>query len=83
MRLFVAGLLTMGYAVSALYFLRFWKRSGDRLFVFFSLAFGLLAVQRLGLTFLTAIDSTWLYGIRLLAFLLLLAGILEKNRSSR
>ena len=79
MREFVAGLLTMGYMVSALYFLRFWRRSGERLFVFFALAFALLAAQRLGLTFLTAIDSNWLYGTRLLALLLLLAGILEKN----
>lgn len=79
---FVAGLLTMGYLVSALYFLRFWRRSGERLFVFFALAFALLAAQRLGLTFLTAIDSNWLYGTRLVAFLLLLAGILEKNRTA-
>lgn len=79
---FVAGLLTMGYMISALYFLRFWRRSGERLFVFFALAFALLAAQRLGLTFLTAIDSNWLYGTRLAAFLLLLAGILEKNRTA-
>ena len=82
MRLFVAGLLTMGYAVVALYFLRFWKRSGERLFIFFALAFALLAAQRLGLAFLSIVDDSWLYGLRLLAFLLLLVGILEKNRSA-
>lgn len=80
MRAFVAGLLTMGYLVAALYFLRFWKRSGERLFVFFALAFALLATQRMGLVLLTY-DSTWLYGLRLFAFVLLLVGILEKNRS--
>jgi hypothetical protein len=82
MRAFVAGLLTMGYLVASLYFLRFWKRSGERLFVFFALAFALLATQRLGLILLTSLDSTWLYGLRLLAFVLLLVGILEKNRAS-
>lgn len=82
MRFFMAGLLTMGYAVTALFFLRYWKRSGERLFVFFAIAFALLAVQRLGLAFLTIIDADWLYALRLLAFLLLLAGILEKNRSA-
>jgi hypothetical protein len=82
-RAFVAGLLTMGYLVAALHFLRFWRRSGERLFLFFALAFGLLAAQRLGLTLLAAIDSTWLYGARLLAFLLLLFGIVEKNRAAR
>lgn len=80
MKAFVAGLLTMGYLVASLYFLRFWKRSGERLFVFFALAFALLATQRMGLILLTS-DSTWLYGLRLLAFVLLLVGILEKNRS--
>lgn len=83
MRQFVAGLLTMGYLVVALYFLRFWKRSAERLFVFFALAFALLAVQRLGLTLMTSIDSDWLYGLRLLAFVLLLVGIIEKNRHAR
>lgn len=83
MRQFVAGLLTMGYLVAGLFFLRFWKRSGERLFVFFALAFALLAAQRLGLSLLTSIDSGWLYATRLLAFVLLLAGILEKNRASR
>ena len=81
MRAFVAGLLTMGYLVAALYFLRFWRRSGERLFVFFALAFALLATQRMGLILLT-FDSTWLYALRLLAFVLLLVGILEKNRSA-
>lgn len=80
MKEFVAGLLTMGYAVVALYFLRFWRRSGERLFVFFAIAFALLALQRLGLALLTTVDSNWLYATRLIAFLLLLAGILEKNR---
>lgn len=82
MREFVAGLLTMGYLVAAFYFLRFWRRSGERLFVFFALAFAMLAGQRLALTLFTAVDSNWFYGTRLLAFLLLLAGIIEKNRQA-
>jgi hypothetical protein len=79
---FLAGLLTMGYSVAALYFLRFWNRSGDRLFLFFALAFALLGGQRVGLTFVSTIDPNWLYATRLLAFLLLLVGILDKNRQS-
>jgi hypothetical protein len=82
MRLFISGLLTMGYAVAALFFMRFWRRSGERLFVFFALAFALLALQRMGLAFLTTLDASWLYGLRLLAFVLLLTGIIDKNRSA-
>jgi hypothetical protein len=77
---FLGGLLTMGFAIAAVHFLRFWKRSGERLFIYFAVSFALLAVQRLGLALLPGIESNLVYGTRLFAFLLLLAGILEKNR---
>lgn len=79
---FVAGLLTMGYTVVALYFLRFWRQSRERLFFFFSIAFALLALQRMALALVTFIHPNWLYAMRLLAFLLLLGGIIEKNRKA-
>src|SRR5688572_13722616 len=45
MSTFVAGLLVMGYAVAALFFLRFRRETRDRLFAFFAAAFALLALQ--------------------------------------
>jgi hypothetical protein len=80
---FVAGLLVMGYSVAALFFLRFRRETGDRLFVFFALAFALLALQRglLSAGSLVPIDDTWYYAIRLLAFVLILVGIVDKNRA--
>lgn len=80
MTAFVAGLLVMGYAVAGLYFLRFWRDTRDQLFAYFALAFLLLAVQR-GLLAMLVLGTTWLYGLRLLAFVLLLAGIIAKNRA--
>ena len=82
MILFISGLLVAGYLVAGLFFLRFWKQSRDRLFVFFAAAFGLLAAQRAALAALDrpAAEATWLYAIRLLAFLLILAAIVDKNR---
>ncbi len=82
MTLFISGLLVAGYAVSALFFLRFWKQSRDRLFLLFAAAFGLLTVQRAALAAWErgTADTTWLYGLRLLAFLLILAAIVDKNR---
>ena len=82
MRDVVAGMLVMGYGVAALFFLRFWRRSGERIFAFFATAFVLLALQRFGLAIvdLIPIGPTPLYTLRLLAFVVLLAGILEKNR---
>jgi peptidoglycan/LPS O-acetylase OafA/YrhL len=85
MRLFISGLLVAGYLVAGLFFLRFWRQSRDRLFAFFTAAFWLLALQRgaLAAVGLDAPGSTWLYGLRLLAFLLILAAIVDKNRPAR
>jgi len=81
----VSGLLVMGYAVAGLFFLRFWRETRDRLFGIFAGAFWLLAVQRLllALTQNPDDDQLWLYGIRLLAFVLILVAIIDKNRSAR
>ncbi|HJQ20203.1 MAG TPA: DUF5985 family protein [Gemmatimonadaceae bacterium] len=83
MRLFVSGLLVMGYAVIALFFARFWRESHDRLFGWFATAFALMAVQRAGLALAMMSQSpttTGYYVLRLVAFVLILAGIADKNR---
>jgi peptidoglycan/LPS O-acetylase OafA/YrhL len=81
----VSGLLVMGYAVAGLFFLRFWRETRDRLFGIFAGAFWLLAVQRLLLALFQNPDNeqVWLYGIRLLAFVLILIAIVDKNRGGR
>ncbi len=78
---FLSGALTMGYLVAALFFLRYWRDSRDRLFVFFAGSFTLLAVQRavLALAPPTAGLELPSYGLRLLAFVLILAAIADKN----
>ncbi|HEX8692364.1 MAG TPA: DUF5985 family protein [Longimicrobium sp.] len=79
---FVAGALAMGYFVAALYFLKFWRDVRDRLFLLFALAFALLAVQRVALAWLSeSTDAVALYALRLLAFLVIAAAIIDKNRS--
>jgi len=80
--LFISGLLAAGYAVAALFFLRFWRRTGDRLFAFFSASFALLVVQRVLLAWAAGgkFDADWLYLLRLLAFALILFAIVDKNR---
>ena len=81
MILFLSGVLTMGYITAALFFLRFWRRSADRLFAWFSAAFFILAVQRVFVV-LTP-DSDLVYVVRLLAFVMILVAIWDKNRASR
>jgi hypothetical protein len=78
----LAGAIVMGYAVAGLFFLRFWHRTGDRLFLVFAFAFWLLALQRLALALTDALEEsrTGLYLVRLFAFLLILGAIIDKNR---
>jgi hypothetical protein len=78
---FINGAIAMGHVVAALFFLRFWHATRDRLFLYFASAFGLMAVQRTILTALRASSELEVpsYGLRLLAFLLILAAVLDKN----
>lgn len=81
----VSGAMTMAYFVAGLFFLRFWRDTRDRLFGSFAAAFFLLALQRALLTALVddprSGASILLYVIRLLAFLLILWAIIDKNRA--
>ena len=85
LRFFAEGMLAAGNLVAALFFLRFWRESRDRLFAFFGASFTLLAVQRLAIALVRGSDddTAWLYGIRLIAYLLILIAIYDKNRSAQ
>jgi hypothetical protein len=70
--------------VAGLYFLRFWRKTRDRLFALFAVAFWVLGANWMLLAFINQDEvRTWLYVIRLCAFLVILYAILEKNRAGR
>ncbi|HET7711544.1 MAG TPA: DUF5985 family protein [Thermoanaerobaculia bacterium] len=75
---FLSGILVTGYAVAALFFVRFWREARDRLFGFFAVAFTLLAIQRLLLVVIAPTDAAYL--LRLVSFLLIIIAIVDKNR---
>jgi hypothetical protein len=78
---FLSGMTTMGYLIASLFFFRFWRRTSDSLFVYFGVAFCLLAITQ-ALSALSGIPSdgqAWIYLLRLLAFALLIVGIVAKN----
>jgi len=81
---FLAGAVTLGYAVAAVMFLRFWRRTKDRLFLAFSAAFVLLATNQVLAAALEAGDerTPYVYSLRVLGFLLILWAIVDKNLSS-
>jgi hypothetical protein len=76
------GALAMACWVAGLFFWRFWRDSRDRLFVFFCCAFWVLALDWIALALLPEAEVTlhYIYAIRLLAFALIIAGIVDKNR---
>jgi hypothetical protein len=82
---FISGALAMGYWTVGLIFFKSWFRTRDRLFAAFAAAFWLLAVVRLSLVVLSDMveHTPYLYGVRLLAYLLILAAIVDKNRPRR
>ena len=82
---FLSGAIAFGFMVAALFFLRFWKRTRDALFLAFAVAFALLglgqAVQ--ALANIPQEERSYIFLIRLTAFTLILIAIVRKNRSTR
>jgi hypothetical protein len=82
---FFSGVIAMGFAVCAAFFLRFWSRTRDSLFLVFALAFFLLALNQ-ALTTLLGLpleERSWLYLLRLVAFVMIILAIALKNFGKR
>lgn len=79
---FLSGAVTVGYLVAAGFFLRYWRKSGDRLFAAFSAAFLLFALnQLLAAALLVVVEPVSLvYALRVLGFVIIIAAIVDKNR---
>lgn len=82
---FLSGAVALGFAACALFFLRFWKRTREELFLAFSVAFLLLGMGQtiLALANIPTEERGSIYLLRLVAFLLILLAIYRKNRSFR
>ena len=78
---FAAGLLTMGLLAVAMFFLRFWRRTGDFLFACFGAAFLLMALnQAIPILFrIPSEEQAGIYLLRLAAYGVIIAAILVKN----
>lgn len=80
---FISGAIAFGFLVCGLFFLRFWRRTRDPLFMAFALAFALLGIGQavLALANIPTEERGSLFLIRLSAFALILFAILRKNRA--
>lgn len=87
---FLAGFSVAAFIASALFFYKFWKVSRDRFFLFFNASCILLATDRLLSLFFHATQDvvrtaetesvSLIYLLRLLAFVVIMIGIWDKNR---
>ncbi len=82
---FLSGAVALGYTLAAVFFLRFWKRTHDVLFLHFSVAFALLSVGQVVIASANIFveDSSAAYLVRLGAFAIIIFAVWRKNRPSR
>jgi hypothetical protein len=81
MDLILLGAISMASLVAGLFFLRFWKDTGDRFFLFFSVSFFVEGLNRFALAITTDPNEgrPLFYFVRFLSFLLILIAIGDKN----
>ncbi|HUR87904.1 MAG TPA: DUF5985 family protein [Ramlibacter sp.] len=78
---FLSGAISLACAVVALFFMRFWRTTRDSFFIWFALSFALEAIGRGASAFLQLPDGNpAFYGLRVIAYGLIIAAIWQKNR---
>jgi hypothetical protein len=82
---FLMGGIAVASFVAGLYFFRFWRHTRDRFFVFFALSFWIEAANRLAMVLFVepSEDAPGYYVVRLIAYGLIVAAIIHKNREPR
>lgn len=80
----MVGAMAMAFAAAGLFFFRFWRKTGDRLFALFALSFVVSAINRVAIVVgnQQGYEGDYFYWVRFLAFAIILAAILDKNRST-
>ncbi|MGH7337614.1 MAG: DUF5985 family protein [Myxococcota bacterium] len=79
---FLNGAVAMAAIIAGFVFLTYWRDSRDRLFVYFAIAFWVLALNWILVAVIdpSAEHRHWFYVLRLFAFALIAVGIADKNR---
>ena len=79
----LSGGIAVAFAMIGVSFIRFWRSSRNRLFLLFGIAFFVLAVERAVLVLIDPDNefAPYVYAMRLLAFALIIAAIVDQNRT--
>jgi hypothetical protein len=85
MNLLLLGAIAMACLIAGLFFLRFWKQTRDRFFLFFAISFFIEGVNRaaLGLSGNPNEGQPFFYFVRFLSYLFILFAIMSKNITTR
>jgi hypothetical protein len=80
----LSGALVLAYFVAGLHFVRFWRRTRDRLFMQFAVAFWLFTANQIVSSIPVVTDETrgYEYLLRVLGFILIILAIVDKNKAS-
>jgi len=91
--IFLSGISGACFTASSLFFLKFWLASRDRFFLLFAMACWLISLEKIIALFVPGTyeslsseathSCSWIYLIRLGAFVLIFLAILDKNRSAK
>jgi len=78
----LSGAIAIASLVAALFFLRFWRNTRDRFFLYFALSFALEGLNRIAMGLLVQLteDNPLFYSVRVVAYGLIVAAIWRKNR---
>ena len=77
----LSGALLFSYFIAGVHFCRFWRRTGDRFFLHFAIAFWLFTLNQLATSIpAVAIETDgYEYLLRVLGFIVILLAIVDKN----
>ncbi|HWI81283.1 DUF5985 family protein [Ramlibacter sp.] len=78
----LSGAIAVSSLLAGLFFLRFWRNTGDRFFLYFALSFALEGLNRVALGLLAHVseDNPLFYSVRVMAYGLIVLAIWQKNR---
>jgi hypothetical protein len=81
----LTGAIAIASLLASLFFLRFWRQTHDRFFLYFALSFLIEAANRLvlGVLWIVDEDGAMFYSVRVIAYGLILLAIWQKNRPTR
>jgi uncharacterized membrane protein HdeD (DUF308 family) len=82
---FLLGVIATASITAAAFFWKFWRQSRDSFFLSFAVSFLIQGLERTALVFFERPNegAPWIYFVRLLAMLIILAAILKKNYSGK